>query len=81
MIKNDILYVSPPLYSDVHLPTPLQEPQTRDVWRLGLYVTVWTTAVFEDVSRNGPFSECPATLPDPPPKFPRPPGWAPGAPA
>ena len=48
--------INPPLYSDVHLPTPLHEPKTWDVWRLGLYVTVWTAPVLEDVSGNGPFS-------------------------
>ena len=74
------IYINPPLYSDVHLRTPCHEPQTRDVWRLGLYVTVWTTAFLEDVLGNGSFSRFRRTLPHPPQKkFARPPGRAPGA--
>ena len=36
---------------------------------MGLYTTVGTAAVLEDVSGNGPFSEFRSTLPDPPKKI------------
>ena len=62
------LYINPPLYSDVHLRTPCHEPQTRDIWRLGVYVTVWTAAFLEDVLGNGPFSGSPPIVSPPPQK-------------
>ena len=61
-------YITPLLYIDVHLPTPLHEPQKRDVWPLGVYGTVGTTAVFEDLSGNGSISGFRPARPDPPQK-------------
>ena len=37
------------------------------MWRLGLYVTVWTAADLEDVSSETPFFHLPAVVAGPPP--------------
>ena len=60
--------MNPPVYSDVHLRTPCHEPQTRDVLRLGLYVSVWTAAVLEDVSSETSFFHPSPVVAGPPPK-------------